>query len=184
MLAVKTMMETMRTPIRVRGWSKLWDGLDDRVKAVIRPHLLDVPVKVSRICADFGVPVSLAPLPTRISGEIRPDLDSAGGFKIRINRFESSNRQRFTAAHELAHFLLHRDLIGDGIVDNVLYRSNKSNVIEAEANRFAADLLMPFEAVKSYLNENVGSTMTEEKLANMAERFGVSEMAMRYRLDI
>jgi Zn-dependent peptidase ImmA (M78 family) len=31
------------------------------------------------------------------------------------------NRQRFTLAHEIAHYVLHRDLVENGIVDDTMY---------------------------------------------------------------
>ena len=60
-----------------------------------------------------------------ICGEIKKEN---GKFIININGVHHYYRQRFTMAHELAHFELHRDLIGEGVDDNIdykkLYRKN------------------------------------------------------------
>ncbi len=68
-------------------------------------------------------------------------------------------RYRFTLAHELAHWRLHRHLYlrragetwlrpgGDGRPDHVL-RSRSSDPKEVQANRLAACILMPREMVK------------------------------------
>ncbi len=68
-------------------------------------------------------------------------------------------RYRFTLAHELAHWRLHRHLYlqragqpplfpdGDARPDHVL-RSNSSDPKEVQANRLAACILMPREMVK------------------------------------
>ncbi len=56
-------------------------------------------------------------------------------------------RKRFTLAHELGHYFLHKDKI-DGIhQDTVLFRdSNEDKLgIEYAANDFASELLLPTE---------------------------------------
>ena len=46
------------------------------------------------------------------------------GYAIFVNKGDRyKTRQRFTIAHKIAHFILHREAIGDGIVDDALYRS-------------------------------------------------------------
>lgn len=161
-----------------------WRRLDSDVKAVLEKHIQDSPVNVSKICADFGVDILLASLPARISGEIRPGGTGTSGFIIRINRYEAEVRQRFTAAHELAHFLLHKDKIKSGIVDSVLYRSNLSSALEAEANRLAADILMPPDLVTNCLNGLPTHLISESVVIDLAASFRVSKAAMGFRLGI
>lgn len=99
------------------------------------------------------------------------------GYRITINGNDHPRRQRFTLAHELAHLILHRDLIGDGVVDNAMYRSKTlSNAIESQANRFAADLLMPARLVRQFWREGIKS------VAQMAAKFDVSTAAARIRI--
>lgn len=62
------------------------------------------------------------------------------GVAIYVNKGHHVNRRRFTTAHEIAHFILHQDFIGDGIADDGLYRSKLSNAMEAQANKLAADI--------------------------------------------
>lgn len=45
------------------------------------------------------------------SGSITREGDS---FAVAVNGLESETRQRFTAAHELAHYFLHSDPMADG----------------------------------------------------------------------
>jgi Zn-dependent peptidase ImmA (M78 family) len=118
------------------------------------------------------------------SGHIRREDD--GSYVIRINRHETPERQRFTLAHEIAHYLLHRDEIDrlpNGIVDNVLYRSGAPEQKEYEANRLAADLIMPSEAVKEQL-EAIGPPTSEEIIDRLAKTFQVSKAAMEIRLSL
>jgi hypothetical protein len=69
-------------------------------------------------------------------------------------KFTTQPRQRFTAAHELGHFVLHRDVMGrfyadthESVVDD--QDAVRSAHMEQEANYFAADLLMPAEVCRA-----------------------------------
>jgi hypothetical protein len=163
--------------------SSEWGRLDNESRETIEAHQLDIPVRVSALARALDVEVKGATLPPGISGEIRPSQAPGGGFIIRINRHDPSRRQRFTAAHELAHFLLHRDQIGAGIKDDVLYRSALSDRREAEANRLAADILMPEALVQQWL-EAARTLKVDDPVAYLADRFEVSEGAMKIRLGI
>ncbi len=114
-----------------------------------------------------------------ISGMIQRDSsgESASGYVISVNANEPYNRRRFTVAHECAHFLWHRDKIGDGIFDDAMYRSERMNSQEEfEANNTAADLLMPRRLVVEYVRKGL-SGITE-----LATKFQVSDAAMRVRM--
>lgn len=152
--------------------------LRDEERSIIENAQRVIPVKLSEIASRLGVIVKSSTLAAGISGEIRP---AGGSFEIKVNRHDSTGRQRFTVAHELAHFLLHRDQIGDGLKDDVLYRSSLSDLREAEANRLAAQILMPKEAVRKAVQDYGGEP--EHLCANLAQAFGVSEAAMRIRID-
>lgn len=139
----------------------------------------EVPVKVGALANALGLKVVVAALPLKISGLIQPD--EKGSFVIKVNRFESKERQRFTIAHEIAHFLLHRDKIQAGVVDSVLYRSKLSSRIEAEANRLAADIVMPHHKVRE-LSAHKFEEHRERLVANLADKFQVSKQAMDIRI--
>ena len=158
--------------------SKEWKTLDPLQQAAIVLAQQNFPVKVGMVAKTFGLSVLASTLPAGISGEIRPQGVS---YQIKINRHDSPARQRFTLAHELAHFLLHRDVIGDGISDDVLYRSSLSDTREAQANRLAADILMPADVVRRELQLRKGMPRSQqvEELANL---FSVSSAAMEIRL--
>lgn len=163
--------------------SKEWDKLPQDIRLAIEAHQITAPVKISSLARDLDVIIKGATLPPGISGEIRPSPSGDGKFVIRINKHDPSTRQRFTAAHELAHYLLHTDQIGDGVYDDVLYRSQLTDNREAEANRLAADILMP----ESLLNEwmaNAKALKIDNIVEYLADRFGVSEAAIKIRLGI
>lgn len=146
---------------------------------IIRKHQIKPPVDLIAIARDLDLSIFRAKGWTdELSGMIKKAPDKPEHYNIYVNANHTENRRRFTIAHEMAHFILHRDLIGDGIVDDALYRSKLSNNIEAQANRQAADILMPFHLI----NPLIDSGITD--IQNLAERFHVSASAMSIRLGV
>lgn len=77
-------------------------------------------------------------------------------------------RQRFDVAHELGHLIMHDDSEPGGKVQ------------EDQANRFAAEFLMPADQIRSMLpSSTVGRAWTN--LAALKEHWGVSLAALLYR---
>lgn len=150
---------------------------------VLRNHLADYPVKLGQIAKELGVAVKVSSLPTGVSGQISREN---GEYVIRVNRNEARERQRFTIGHEIAHFLLHREIIDrspDGITDTVLYRSGAPEYVEYEANRLAADLLMPRSLIDQEVRREFGGVVSEGTIEALASRFEVSKAAMEIRLS-
>ena len=145
---------------------------------IVQEFIGEVPVKVGALAEALGLKVVVATLPMNISGLIKPD---GNRFVIKVNRFESKERQRFTIAHEIAHYLIHRDHIRSGIVDSVLYRSKLSSRTEAEANKLAADIIMPMGLVSRHLSGLVGADR-DDTVGALSELFNVSRQAMEIRL--
>src|SRR5690606_15966338 len=104
-----------------------------------------------------------------------------GKVVIRVNRHDVKERQRFTLAHEIAHFLLHRDQIGEGITDDILYRSSLSDAKEAQANRLAADIVMPWTLIQRSL-ETYTDLKLEQKIERLAQEAEISTTAIKIRL--
>ena len=90
-------------------------------------------------------------------------------FDIVLPIFTSPIRDRFTIAHEIGHYFLH-SLAGE---HKICANREGSNLVEWEANWFAASFLMPKYLIdeKKSIDENM-----------IAEAFGVSRDAARYRL--
>lgn len=138
------------------------------------------PVDITALATGLGLTVYEDPdLGPGVSGMISRDTsgESTSGFTITVNANEAYTRRRFTVAHECAHFLRHRNKIGDGITDDPMYRSDKMNTQEEfEANNTAADLLMP----KHLVVRCVRRGFTD--ISDLATRFQVSTAAMRVRM--
>ncbi len=113
-----------------------------------------------------------------INGQIHKNPTS-GEIIIEYDTNMHPNRQHFTLAHELGHYFLGH--LNDG---NVHFRDPAQNFnldnydpYETEANRFAANLLMPKEKIDFLLHEMKMSSIEE-----IAQALQVSPAAITYRL--
>ncbi len=135
-----------------------------------------LPVDPIQIARRLGIKVYSAGLAEGVAGMLRkrPGLDP----EIFVNGNDSLNRQRFTIAHELGHYVKHV-AAGEDDWEHVDYRDALSgrgtDSDEIFANQFAASLLMPREDVVRLRDEGYG-------IATLALEFGVSEEAMNFRL--
>ncbi|WP_082523933.1 ImmA/IrrE family metallo-endopeptidase [Methylobacterium sp. Leaf399] len=158
--------------------------IDPDKRSIIERHLSQVPVRLGELARELGVSaIKVSSMRTGVSGQVAREGDE---YIIRVNRNEARERQRFTIAHELAHYLLHRNLIdtsSEGITDTVLYRSGAPEQVEFEANRLAADIVMPSALVDDMLKSEYQGIVTEATIENLAARFGVSKAAMELRLE-
>ena len=162
---------------------------------------------VTQILDSHGIrkpPVNVFDLAKRIGLIVsfqQNDDDTLSGFLFRdsnsgqaivgVNAGHHENRQRFTIAHEIGHFLLH-NTSHEVHVDKrfVLHRrdqnsSQGTDPHEREANFFAAELLMPESMVRADLAKDfvydLGETESNS-IAQLANRYQVSLAAMSYRL--
>jgi Zn-dependent peptidase ImmA (M78 family) len=159
-----------------------YSKIDAMVLGLLAQHdQIRPPVRIERIAKDLGVELRSGDLGD-VSGVLVRQGDSA---IIGTNGTQSAQRQRFTIAHELGHFLLH-----EGITNHVdrSYRVNfrsaessqATNVEEIEANYFAASILMPKHMLDAMSAEEALDNDT--LLADLARRFQVSRLAMSLRL--
>lgn len=131
-----------------------------------------LPVDLNKVAEKLGVLVAeLPPSHRKYSGWY--EKGNGRTPTAYFNPDDSPRRQRFTLAHELGHHVLEhgdsfRDPAANFSLDNFDYK-------EAEANRFAAELLMPRHVVKPMFD--FGYSLDE-----LANAFQVSEVAMHYRL--
>jgi hypothetical protein len=154
-------------------------GIGSDEITVIRRHQNAAPVNVVSIANEFGVTVWEDRLDGGISGKLFKDRVNGGptGYSIIVNAPESLVRKRFTVAHEIAHFLLHRNQASE-INDDVYYRSGLSSAMEMQANQVAAEILMPRDLINQLIQSGA------RDLASLARALQVSIPAMQIRLGI
>ena len=147
---------------------------------VIERHQRAAPVSVLKIAQGIGLNVyTTGDWDDDMAGQIRKSpRGGTSGYAVFVNGSHPLTRRRFTLAHEIAHFVLHRQFIGDGVQHDAMYRSGLSTPLEREANRKAADILMPKHLLLRAFLEGVSD------LDSLAERFGVSRAAMAIQMGI
>ncbi len=146
------------------------------------------PVPVERLARRFGAEVRFEPLDGDLSGMLFREGDRA---IVGVNALHPKSRQRFTIAHELGHLQLH-DHSGIHIDHKFpvarLRDERSSQAIDPEeiqANRFAAELLMPAAMLEADLDGLTDDTVDyddDELVRQLAGRYQVSTQAMAFRL--
>lgn len=142
----------------------------------------ETPAQVEKLCARLGIECIGQNLRDDISGYIERLNDHK--YRIVYNSNHSEVRRRFTIAHELGHYYLHRAILGNGTGDSKAYRSDVPGHTnpkirtkeEREANSFAADLLMPKNKIEQWKTEG-------DNFSSVRQKLNVSEAALRFRLQ-
>ncbi len=96
---------------------------------------------------------------------------------IRVNGNHSPKRQRFTMAHEYAHFCLHKDDRGTFVDETIYFRKSNESSIEYNADLFASELLMPEDKFRKLVEEG------EKSLRKLSDLFNVSISAATIRAE-
>ena len=142
------------------------------------------PTKLESIANFLGISIKYAPYS---EGELAGMLLFHPEPIIAINSAHHKNRQRFTIAHEIGHFLLHEN--EDVHIDErmiVLYRDEHSSLAinekEVEANQFAAELLMPRGVLLNDLESMPLDVEEDRQVTELAKKYGVSQQAMAFRI--
>lgn len=152
---------------------------------LIQERSLTVPIDIKALLLDHRVFTREEAMEKNMSGMLVVQGDIATAV---VNRDHSMTRKRFTLAHELGHFILHKDSSSVFIDSSpIFYRDEQSAqgllTEEVEANAFAAELLMP----ENWLREKVADLpldyVTDEAgVARLAQELQVSVQALSIRL--
>lgn len=157
--------------------------IGEAARQKIKRHQHVAPVDVQAIAKEFGIAVYQSPDlgGGHLSGKLFRDKKHGGesGWSIVVRAGDSFARRRFTVAHEISHFVLHKDRIRDGVLtDDEFYRSGLSSIEETQANRMAADILMPYALIDDCMTKGI------KTLGGIAGKLQVSQAALRIRLGI
>jgi Zn-dependent peptidase ImmA (M78 family) len=162
----------------------------DAVESLLARHKITrAPVPVDKIAKELGIQIKLDKVDGNLSGFIVRDKGKRT--LIGANKSHHPNRQRFTIAHELGHYLLHAGhtvhLDEGRVAFTVNLRSSESSKgednDEREANLFAAELLMPAKFLREDLEGVELDLLGNNKLlAELAKKYSVSLQALTFRL--
>ena len=162
--------------------SKIIDKFEELTSNIlINNDMFKIPVDVVKIAKLNSINVYEGNLEKNVSGAIRYNKETEN-FEILVNKNDTRERKRFTIAHEIGHFFLHKEiLMSDEIHIDIMYRmpndDEEQKRREKDVDYFAGALLMNKTLLTKMYNEN--NIITE-----LAEMFDVSISAMTVRLDI
>jgi Zn-dependent peptidase ImmA (M78 family) len=152
-------------------------SLGPRAEEILHQVMVtDIPIDVLQVAEELGLFVQETTLSGDLDGCLVTD-GRVGG--VLINKaIEDPRRRRFTLAHEIGHFVLHKDLpVVREQVDEVGSFFHSMN--EKQANTFAGYLLMPPHSVPEDLGKNPPSLA---QVDDLAESFDVSLAAALRRI--
>lgn len=163
--------------------NKLREDIEEITSEILmNSDMYKIPVDVIAIANSNDIKVYEGDLDKKISGAIRYNKED-DIFEILVNKNDVSTRQRFTIAHELGHYFLHRDFLRcEELHVDIMYRtmSNiniKDREREKEVDYFAGALLMNRMLLEKMYNEN-------NSIQELSDMFDVSVSAMTVRLDV
>lgn len=175
--ATELMAADLETDIEVKEFNHnyLYSCIDKlRLQTREKPDTF-IP-NVQSLCASAGVIVVWVPelKQTGISGCARWITDKKALIALTL-RYKTDDQMWFTFFHELGHVLLHRkekifildnaaEDLGDQIIDPQM------RAREEEANRFAADTLIPPESLFKFIQ---AGNFKSEAIYNFSEKIGI-----------
>lgn len=147
--------------------SKFIDALKEARKLTVTSPEVFV-AELQRICASAGVAVAFVPeLPKTASGATRWLSQYKALLQLSL-RYKTDDQLWFTFFHEAAHILHHqkkRIFIEDGASENEQ---------ELEANRFAADCLIPPVEYKRFLSRRRSNNISKDSIRQFSTDIGIA----------
>lgn len=146
-------------------------------EALSYTHEGPLPDVLHAIERQGGAHVVVLDLPEGVAGAY---VAKAGCPLLFVNGRQAITRQRFTVAHEFGHFRMGHESVVDRQAAISGYDHDPT---EVEANAFAAEFLMPKQAIQTWGATHAKGSVTLEHVAVLACEYGVSAQAARYALE-
>lgn len=126
---------------------------------IIKKYNLSPPVDIRNLIENYAKCVEDA-LPNNADAICIMNIETP---LVILDRFKSPNRKRFTLAHELGHLIIpwHNGMISCHTDKDENLDGDSYQIMEAEANSFAAEILMPSEWLTRIVEEFKESGLTE-----------------------
>ena len=146
----------------------------------------DGSVDIVQLVSKVGIDVYGSEMSDDFNAEII-HLHAQDKFEIVVNTNLSLHQQRFSIAHELAHFILHPDTIREyGSLKKAVVQSDPKYFpeIEKEADDFGEDLLMPEALLRKNFSDifETQQRITFQRIQEIASQFKVSILVAASRL--
>lgn len=177
---MENVTEIINPPMPPQQSQLNWMQIEAKAAEISKEHDFDPRKQTVRELAHaVGGPdcievVSLDQMENLDSGSL--EVFGHRSFKIFLSPITSTVRDNFTIAHELGHYFLHSGN-PHGSQPIIVGRSGDNNVVEQQANRFAAALLMPKELFTQAFTDTQGNVFA------LAGLFNVSRPSVQVRLQ-
>jgi Zn-dependent peptidase ImmA (M78 family) len=187
------MAEKLETPEYIEEIRQAHDIENAVNKILEKNNITKPPVNVLEIARKLDFKIFSAHLKGNISG-IMVDSKEMQSSPLDYQRFivinseDYKTRKIFTIAHELGHFALHctndtdffeRHLESDDV--KPCDQSEERQRLEEEANKFAANLLMPKKFMDEFINNSNNRNNLDKLTDEIKNEFLVSENAIARR---
>lgn len=170
----ETSLGRKKEPNLLSSVEQIYRELEEK-KLIPTGTITDLDAVIKTLFED--IEIKYETMEPHISGSIRHEEKQGKSiWIISINKEHHKNRQRFTLAHELGHYILHKDK-NINKVDTTFFRNENLDPLEYMANEFAAALLMPEDRLRELIDKE-----NKTNIENLAEIFEVSPAAMKYRV--
>ncbi len=145
-------------------------------------------VPIVDIVNALGFKIYTQDLPENVGGYIAigdKAIDKTGHDKIIVvNNNSKYNRQRFTLAHELGHYLLDPNARDGAAFYDAFEDDENNSEMELMINRFAAELLIPAPCfVERYKRKSMHKLSKYEQYKDLAEFFSVPITSVERRFN-
>ncbi len=150
-------------------------------RKVLQKHSLEVPFDIDNLVEKYAK-IVYKHIPVDGVDGICLHLKTAGKTPtVIVNADSFRTRQKFTLAHELGHIIIpwHCGTFIDEIDENKIGSNTKYWELEKEANRFASELLMPFDWIFSLYKKNPDPEFLHSEICGYC---GVSDIAASIRV--
>jgi len=154
----------------------------------------DLPIDIRKLASQLNINVNYENINKDISGKIlfNPVDDKT---TIIINNDEPEFRQRFSLAHEIAHYIYDIDFNEYSEIEDTVthFRKMSKDPIERRADKYAEKILMPAkifrekakeqkEALLPNTGKSIGYKNIYKIVITLSSMFNVSKPAIIYRL--
>lgn len=162
----------------------------DRLREQLVGAACEYPISLPDCCNRPGSRVVMQLLPLRtegLRGMALPSPDEEGPDIIFLNSNRSRTEQNFDCGHELIHLSLHRGAQLESFNCFEKVRAQQNRFLEWQANEGAAELLAPYRELLPLVRAAWPGLHRWQAIAalrtQLAERFGVSEVVIRFRFE-
>ena len=150
--------------------SDFLEKFNSKRKEIEQIELIDNKIDVDKIAGILGLRINYS------------DIEHSGKIsnkEILVNEYESKNRQRFTIAHEIGHFIFDH---GESL--RTIHEEQYKNIIEKTNEIVVLELLVDNLKKLGYdVTEEFDNDVEKKLVQSVADTLNVSSQALSYQID-